>query len=418
LLAEEGLLSFEDPVRRHIPELRFADPYITENLTIRDLLTHRSGLPLGAGDLLFWPQGDAPFTDILKVLSTIEPVAGFRNEFLYNNILYLVAGEVVARVSDMPWTDYIESRIFEPLGMRRCRANYQRASKLDNLAVPHMFSDGEIKPTFDGGEAVGAAGAINCSMKDLARWAAMWTREGQMPDGSPFISKKTYAMLTKPVTPLSPSALQSAHARSLFRSYAHGWFTSDYRGHRIIEHGGTLHGVMSRMLIVPDKDLAIVASGNQWTQAANASVFALLDLMLGDDSTDWVELYANQSSNEPPTAKKISRQRPVRSLETYEGTYSDRWFGDAVVSRRGRNLFMSMSRSKVLKGPMTPVGPDRFVVRWQDRTLNADAYVLFRPDASGQIERIEMEWVDPDTDFSYDFHNLDLRRKGSDEAQE
>jgi len=166
ILIDEGKLQWNDKVIDYLPEFRLVDPYATREFTITDLLTHRSGLPLGAGDLLIWPdEENTSLQDVLKALSVIKPVSSFRSEFAYDNLLYILAGEIVARVSGMSWADFVEKRLFKPLGMNDCFASHSRVSVKANQATPHIYVNNAyvIAPYFDS-ELVGPAGGVNCSV--------------------------------------------------------------------------------------------------------------------------------------------------------------------------------------------------------------------------------------------------------------
>jgi len=171
VLADEGELGWDDPVIDHLPEFRMHDPWVTREFTIRDLLTHRSGLPLGAGDLLIFPDGNATVAEIVGALRHFEPSSSFRSQFDYDNLLYVVAGEVVARIAGTSFQAFLESRVLAPLGMDDCVAADDRIPADADTATPHMQVDGEIVTTPTRlTPVVAAAGGIVCSARSMANW--------------------------------------------------------------------------------------------------------------------------------------------------------------------------------------------------------------------------------------------------------
>ena len=420
ILVDEGKLGWEDPVIDYLPEFRMYDPWVTREFTIRDLLTHRSGLGLGAGDLLFWPNQDSSRQDILLAMRHLKPETSFRTAYAYDNLLYVIAGEVVGAVSGMPWEDFVESRIMAPLGMDDCRALPSRVTDNSNRATPHMEVDGELETTFfSGGGPTAAAGAVNCNVTGLARWAAMHLAGGELPDGSRLLSAGTHAELWKPVTLMPVSALSREHARTHFRAYGLGWGLQDFLGHLYVSHSGGLQGMTTYIALMPELDVAVIVLTNQFTPSYVTVANAILHSYISDTPADWVtiigESVAKQGSDaagvvEAAFASRNAESSPSLPLAAYAGTYRDAWYGDVVVEDDLGTLVMRFSRSDLLTGPLEHFQYDTFVARWNDRSLLADAYVTFSLGADGKVESIQMKAVSPATDFSYDFHDLDLQR--------
>ncbi|MEN8162857.1 MAG: serine hydrolase [Acidobacteriota bacterium] len=418
ILADEGKLGFDDPVIDHLPEYRMSDPWVTREFTIRDLLTHRSGLPLGAGDLLFWPKAETTRQEVVEALRHLEPETSFRTAYAYDNLLYIVAGEVVATVSGMPWEDFVEERILGPLGMDGCRALPSRVAGNLNRATPHMLVDGDLVTTFfseDG--AASAAGGINCNVTGLAKWVAMHLAGGALPNGERLLSEETHAELFKPVTLMSVGEVDREHGRSHFAAYALGWRLKDFHGYLHEGHSGGLQGMTCHLALLPELDVAAIALTNQWSRASRAVTSEILQSAVSSSVEDWVEIYSGDASDEAEEARKTveemfagrnAESTPSLELAAYAGTYRDPWYGDVFVEWDGDSLVMRFSRSELLTGDLEHFQYDTFVARWRDRSLHADAFVSFRLGADGEVESIDMKAVSPDTDFSYDFHDLDL----------
>lgn len=420
ILVDEGKLGWDDKVIDYLPEFRMYDPWVTREFTIRDLLTHRSGLGLGAGDLLFWPNQDSTRQEILEAMRHLEPETSFRTAYAYDNLLYVIAGEVVGAVSGMPWEDFIEARIMAPLGMDDCRALPSRVTDSDNRATPHMEVDGELQTTFfSGGGPTAAAGAVNCNVTGLARWAAMHLAGGALPDGERLLSEATHAELWTPVTLMPVSALSREHSQTHFRTYGLGWGLQDFLGHLYVSHSGGLQGMTTYIALMPELDVAVIVLTNQFTPSYVTVANSILHSYISESPADWVAIVGDAMAEQGNEAQQVveeafanrnAESSPSLPLEAYAGTYRDAWYGDVSVEDDLGTLVLRFSRTDLLTGPLEHFQYDTFVARWQDRSLLADAYVTFTLGADGKVESIRMKAVSPATDFSYDFHDLDLRR--------
>jgi len=421
ILLDDGKLHWDDRVIDYVPEFRMYDAWVTREFTIRDLLTHRSGLGLGAGDLLFWPNQESTTADVLNAMRYLKPETSFRTAYAYDNLLYVIAGELVTRVSGMPWADFVEQRIMQPLGMDDCRALPSRVTERENRATPHMLVNGKLETTFfSGGGVTAAAGAVNCNVTGLAKWAAMHLANGALPDGSRLLSEETHADLWQAVTLTSVDSIHREHSRTHFRAYALGWGLQDFFGYLQVSHSGGLQGMTTYITFLPEKDLAVIVLTNQFTRAYRAVADGILSAYVEDEPQDWIEIFGQSDTERyakadaevaEAFANRNAESQPSLPLSAYAGTYTDAWYGDVVVAEEGDGLSMHFTRSKLLLGPLEHFQYDTFIARWLDRSLQADAYATFSLGADGRVEAIKMRWVSPLTDFSYDFHHLDLRRQ-------
>jgi len=420
ILVDDGKLHWDDRVIDHLPEFRMYDPWVTREFTIRDLLTHRSGLGLGAGDLLFWPKQVSTRKEVVKAIRHLKPETSFRTAYAYDNLLYVIAGELLSAVSGMPWEDFVEKRIMAPLEMSDCRALPSRVSDNDNRATPHMLVEGKLQTTFfSGGGATAAAGAVNCNVAGLAKWAAVHLAHGALPDGSRLISEETHADLWQPVTLIPVDDLSRDHGRTHFIAYALGWGLKDFFGYLYVSHSGGLQGMTTYIALLPEKNIAVIVLTNQFSRAYRAVASGVLNSYVSDTPADWVEIFAQSDAEisgdaerevEEAFGNRDAESKPSLPLAAYAGVYSDRWYGDVIVEQDDDGLLMLFSRSELMTGPLEHFQYDTFVARWRDRSLLADAYATFSLGADGSVESITMRPVSPQTDFSYDFQDLDLRR--------
>ncbi len=424
MLADENKLDWNDRVIDYIPEFRLYDPYVTSEFTIADLLTHRSGLGLGAGDLMIWPgRNDFTASDIIHNLRYLKPVSSFRTKYDYDNLLYIVAGEIVARVSGMSWTEFIEKRIMEPLGMTGSAASFSRLKDKSNVIDPHAPVDGRVQVidrSFN--EMAVAAGGIYSNISDMSKWVIMQLNKGRYGDkpGKQLFSEAVHSTMWSPHTIIP--VRESAEYRTHFAAYGLGWRLNDIMGYKQVGHTGGLAGIVTQVSLIPGMNLGIMVFTNQQAGAAfRAITNTILDSYFGIRGADRVKEYYENEQRSVESAKritdeiwkdienqKVSAYKPDNA--SYTGTYTDNWFGEVTISEKNGVLWFDAGRSPLLSGSMFPYKGNTFVVKWNDRSLDADAWVIFTLDVNGRASGMTMKAISPLTDFSYDFHDLDLRR--------
>ncbi|MCC4607352.1 serine hydrolase [Xanthomonas campestris pv. zinniae] len=421
ILADEGRLSLDDKVIDHLPWFRMSDPYVSDQMRIRDLLAHRSGLSLGAGDLLFWPTTSYSTEEVVQRLAKVPLKGGFRDRYAYDNILYAVAQKVIEQVSGQPYAAFLQQRIFAPVGMRGTRFNADHLQPGDTAAVGHAKYDftelRTVAPLTWSNNS--GAGGIYSSAHDMALWMKVQLAGGVLPDGTPLFSAKRQQEMWSMITPIAvaaPAVPELAGAQPNFAGYGEGWSLSDYRGHRLVWHTGGWPGMVSRLTLVPDQKLGVVVLTNQEVGAAfNAVTLQVLDAFLQVPPTDWTEAYAKavaKAGSEADTSWKAhqdaraARSTPSLPLRGYAATYRDPWYGDVVIRQDGKRLRLQFTRTAQLVGTLEHWQHDSFIVRWDDRSLNADAFVNFALTPDGAVREMRMQAISPLTDFSFDFQDL------------
>lgn len=425
LLVEEGKLQWDAPVVQYLPWFQMSDPYVTREMTIRDLLVHRSGLGLGAGDLLWWPASTYDRKEIGRRLKFIRPAASFRAAYAYDNVLYLIAGEVIEAVSGRSWEDFVAERILKKVGMTGSNVRHSNATATDNVAVTHAEVDGTVRPIkpFDS-DNTNPAGGINSSAEDMAKWVNVLLAGGALPDGSRLFSAVTWRNLSTLVTPMpvssSPPLPEFAPLQRNFNGYALGLGVCDYRGRKMLTHTGGLPGYVSMVSMIPNEKLGVVVLTNQESGAAfSALTYHVLDYyMNATPPTDWLAAYtkleamqrrAMAATDKQAASARNGTSKPSLPLAQYAGTYDDAWYGDIDIASENGKLVMKFGHTPALVGDLEHWQYDTFIVRWRDRELRADAYVTFSIDPDGKIEQAKMRAVSPATDFSFDFQDLLLK---------
>lgn len=419
ILVDEGRIRWDAPVIDYVPWFQMSDPYVTREMTVRDLLVHRSGLGLGAGDLLWWPASTYNRREIAMRLRYIPLVTSFRSAYAYDNVLYGVAGEVIEAVSGQTWETFVATRILARVGMSGSNVRHSDATKAGNIATPHAAVDGKVRAIapFDS-DNTNPAGGINSNAEDMAKWMLVQLGEGKLADGSALIKPATARELTTIVTPIpiGPGAPELAAVRPNFSGYALGFGIRDYRGHKLVTHTGGLPGYVSKVAMIPDAQLGVAILTNQEsTNAFDAIANRVLDAFLGAASTDWIAAYqaidkrqasATARATQSATGARDASSKPSLPLEKYAGQYADAWYGGMTIAAGSPGLTISFDHTPLLKGTLEHWQHDTFIARWTDRELRADAYVTFSLNPDGSIDTVRMQAVSPDTDFSYDFQDL------------
>jgi CubicO group peptidase (beta-lactamase class C family) len=422
LLVEDGKLEWDGPVGRTLPWFQMSDPYVTRELTVRDLLVHRSGLGLGAGDLMIWPPSDLGRTDIARRLRYVPLAASFRSAYAYDNVLYIVAGEVIQAASGRTWEEFVTDRILKKIGMTGTTVRWADFASAPDAAAPHASIDGAVRlvKAFET-DNMSPAGGISSSAADMAKWVLVLLSEGRLADGSRLFSERTARELMTIVTPIPIGAPppELAPLRRNFNGYALGLGVHDYRGRKVVTHTGGLSGFVSKVTMIPELGLGVVVLTNQESDEAYMSAtFHILDYYLAAPRTDWVAAYLAVRDREKArtadvvgqaTAARDASSHPSLPLARYAGLYRDAWYGDVTIAEEGGKLVVRFSHSPALVGDCEHWQYDTFVVRWRDRELRADAFLTFALNPDGTIDRAKMAPFSPDVDFSYDFQDLLLK---------
>ncbi|MEP5255894.1 MAG: serine hydrolase [Winogradskyella arenosi] len=424
MMVDAGKLNWDDKVRTHIPEFQLSDPWVTEAFTVRDLVTHRSGLGLGAGDLMFFPEGsDFTIEDIISNLRYLEPESSFRSTFRYNNNMFIVAGEVLKRVSGMIWEAFIESQILTPVGMTNSKASYNRVTDRSNIIEANTRAEGEvIQIPHDWSATANPAGGIISNVPDMLTWAAFLMNDAVTKNGERLLSSEQLHELWQLQTPLhvSPDDAYDAH----FKGYGLGWFLSDVKGgYKQVYHTGGLLGTVTQFTMIPDLDLGIVVLTNQMNGSAfNTITNTIKDAYLGYENRKWLTTYGNRNRafiqyNDSIKAEVYNRVKAAEKLKGLPqpkdilGTYTDDWFGDVHVTYNAKKGYTIKSeRSTRLSGQLLPLNATTFVAKWDNRSYDADVYVKFTFDAHGEAVSATMSYIAPITDFSFDFQDLELKK--------
>ncbi len=421
-LVDEGKLSWDDPVYQRLPGFVMYDPYVSHEMTIRDLLTHRSGMGLGEGDLLFWPHSTYTRAEVIYKLRFMKPASSFRSHYAYDNLLYMTAGQIIPAVTGTSWDDYVRQRIFAPLGMTHSNVSNANFKPGDDFASPHSPVDGKLQVIpFEVLDNAGPAGSINSCAADMAKWVQLQLNRGKFVDreGRLFSEQRSKEMWTpQTILPIADPAPPLAGLKPNFADYALGWGLRDYHGRKLVGHTGGVAGFVSRVMLVPDENLGVVVLTNAEEDGAfDAILYHVLDHYFGLPSTDWIAAFKSVRDTEEraseETIKKAEGARDADSkaslpLEKYAGTYNDAWYGPITIRLENGGLVMSFDHTPSMVGDLQHWQYDTFKAHWRVRTIE-DAFVTFSLNPDGSIASARMAAVSPLADFSFDYQDLLLK---------
>lgn len=373
MLVDEGLIAWDSRVVDHLPSFRMFDPWVTREMTVRDLLTHRSGLE--RGDFMWYKSGyDA--AEVLRRVVHLQPSWGFRTTFGYQNIMYLAAGELLTAVTGTSWDDFIRDRIFAPLGMSGSHASFASVDPGGNLAKPHARVDDElVQITSHEGFNMNPAGSIYSSARDMQAWLRLALGDGAY-EGRRLLSNGGLRMTHTPQMLIAQSAWSELFPEADFLSYATGWFVCSYRGLTVVTHGGNIDGMSAVAAVVPEKGFGITALANvNSCRLPQALVYHTIDSVIFDRPRSWLaefherETFARERLDYAEADRKrstIAGTAPSRPLEEYAGAYADEFYGNATVTQRDGGLYFSFIG---FDGPLEHWQFDSFTVAIDDPYL-------------------------------------------------
>ncbi|NHO34424.1 serine hydrolase [Acetobacter fallax] len=418
LLVDEGKLKWNDRVIDHMPEFRVSDPWITKEFRISDLLTHHSGMGLGAGDLMLFSHSTMSRAEVVAALPYMPFTAPFRSDYAYNNLLYVTAGALIEKITGKNWEEFIQTRLINAAGLPACQSTPPVRGEVD-VATGEGEEDGHLPDRASLRlPAVAPAGGIWCSLDGLSRWVQTYLNGGKTPEGKTIISMAQRDAVWAPHVLLPPASTAEA-TESHFRAYGYGWFVEDFFGKRRVWHTGTIDGMVSYVSFLPELHSGIIVLTNHDDHRATFAIATTLSsLVATGTSADWVRHWKDEENATAATQARFAASTgpgsPIRPFihlsssdqQDYVGLYHDNWRGDIHVTKQADALRLSFDRSDGLSGALFALPHDLFVVRWDNRAQDAgdDCYVQFHRDVTGKITDMSMQVIG--SDFSFDAQDL------------
>jgi CubicO group peptidase (beta-lactamase class C family) len=431
ILVDEGKVKWDEPVKTYLPGFTLSDPYIGEHITVRDTLSHRAGFGLGAGDLLFWPNSNRSRAEVLARVPFVPIEDGFRANYHYCNLMFVVAGAVLEAVSGMTWEAFVQTRIFDRLGMGE---SVPMASLADpaKSALPHarvgppLRYQGPMTKISDSivgiwdWDSAAAAGGICASAADWAKWMILRLNMGALPDGTRLFTEARATEMWRPNVIISgtPGPTADLPGRSIASTYAMGHQVADYRGERIVSHGGGSPGGNSFTVMIPGRKAGVSVFSNAEENFLLRSLRSgLVDIIMGKQGFDWISdsktLEAKGIEESLKAAAEIDAKQaagapPSVPLSAFVGTWRDPWYGDITIEARDVTLWLRFTHNPALQGELEPYDGNTLRTRFPDKR-EEDAFFTFEI-VDGKPVRATVKGVSPDIDFSYDYQNLRLTK--------
>jgi len=345
MLVEEGKLKWDKPIKDYLPTFKLQDQFATERITVRDFLCHRSGLPRHE---FLWYGSDMTRKEMVERLAFLEPNVDFRTHYQYNNLMYATAGYLIEVLTGQTWEDFVATRIFKPLGMSTSNTSVEASQKTGDYALPYEEKKDKLEevPFYSNFQAMGPAGSISTNLEDVEHWLRFQLNEGKHGEtqllGAEYLTQTHTPQI---VVPTGQTVPLSKHAEIVNSNYGLGWAVVSYRGHRMVEHGGSIDGFMAEVVLLPDEQIAVAVFTNRGsTLVPYILAFTACDRLLDTEKTDWNESLQKEYSDFKAQAEQqyaemqkaepaIPNTHPSHPLDAYCGRYENRGYGVVTISR-------------------------------------------------------------------------------------
>ncbi len=408
MLVDEGKLNWQDQVRDHLPSFKLSDEYVASKMTIEDLLSHRSGFKTFDGDLL-WYGTNYSRDEIVERFSKFPLSEEHRSRYGYQNIMFIVAGEVIEEISGLSWDEFVETRILNPLGMNNTFTSINKFPNTVSIAMPHVKGKLDELRNYDNS---GGAAALSSNTNDLSNWLKFWLNKG-IVNGDTLLSAASFQKIMS----MHISWPSSNYDQSIgveFNGYGLGWFLMDYSGSKVAHHGGGLPGYISKIAFVKEKDLGIIVLTNGETSLPSALMYHCIDVFTENGSeADWATTYLDYKKRyEKYLASKEDKRKEARNpklksnldLEDALGIYEDEVYGDAEISKVGNDMVLSLLPSKeIFTSKLIHWQQNTYQIKFKDAFL-PPGYITFDLNADGKILGFKIDLPNPD----FHFHKRDF----------
>ena len=417
ILVDEKKIKWDDKVSQYLPEFQMSDAYVTRELTIRDLVSHRSGLGTFSGDLL-WYESNFSTDEILRRVRFLKPTSSFRSAYGYQNLMFAAAGRIAEKVSGKSWSEFVRERILAPLGMNNTKTSIKEFKAGDNIAMPHNESGGAGLRVIHYGNVDGAAAAaaLNSSVTDVAKWLRLQLGRGKFEGKQIFTPQQSWTMWQQYLAiPIGETSWKNNPTRH-FSGYGLGWFLNDYQGRKVVSHGGGLDGMISQTAMMPEENLGLVVLTNSETPVNNIMQNKIFDVFVNAPKRDWSNEALERTKQEKVTqaeedkkvlASRTANTKPSLALKDYAGTYASQ-LGDAVIAEENGKLVLRFPHAPNLTADLTHWHFDTFEIKWRPTTAYnfPRGWVTFTIDQNGKPDELKIN--QPNNDFW--FYEYELRR--------
>lgn len=388
VLVDEGKLNWDDPVQKYMPAFRVKDPFVSRELTVRDLLTHRTGL---AGHNNLWIASPFDRDEIIRRLRHLPQEKAFRSGYDYNNLMYIVAGELVEAVSGMTWDDFLKQRIFDPLKMTRSTTRSAVVDQRDNVTSSHTKVGGRLTPLYRRNyDALGGAGSIFSTVHDMAQWVRLHLGKGTF-EGRRLLDPSTIEEMHEPqmVIAIDDDDRELFPDRN-FAAYGLGWRTHDYAGRKVVQHTGWVNYTRTQVGMIPSEGIGMVAFSNSTASSLHtALMYHIFDALLGLPEQDWSRRFLEDSGESGGGSRPahVEGTKPSLALARYAGEYADSLYGPATVALQDGGLVLHYSDEYV--ADLEHWHYDTFRATWRPTGFGS-TFATFNLDHRGEVEEMEL----------------------------
>jgi CubicO group peptidase (beta-lactamase class C family) len=373
MLVEEGVLNWDDKVKKYIPYFELYDPWVSNEVTVRDLLCHRVGLGTFNGDVI-WYKSNFTAEEIIKRYKHLPKAYDFRAGYGYSNLMYVTAGLLIEKVTGKTWSQNVQERIFDPLGMNRSITTPNMLESKGNFATPHARENEENIPIgWEDWEAVAATGGIISSVEDVSKWMIFNLNKG-IWDGDTLLSKSTINTLWKPHNNFTVDHTKENDFGMHFRAYGLGWGLRDHHGNLRVSHTGGYDGMITAVTLIPDENLGVVVLTNGMKSPIMAATYYAIDRFLDQEVIDWsakhLEFVNNRREGDTRIqdrkASRVMDTKPSLSLDKYAGVYMSDIYGKITISKNDDGLVLDFERSPALSAKLIHWHYDVWEIKWDE----------------------------------------------------
>lgn len=407
-LVDEVKLTWDDKVKDHLPWFELYNPYVSHHFTIRDMLSHRSGLNTFSGDLL-WYASTYNREEIVKRAKHLEPSYGFREKFGYSNIMFIAAGEMIESITNTTWDQYIQSTFFEPLGMKSSITSIKDLKNYENYATPHTNKDNKtIAIDYLNWDNVGPAGSILSNIEDMSKWIKLSLKKGTFSGNIIYSENRAWEMWTQhtinPISKRSKELWPTMH----FKSYGLGWQLFDYHGKKVVGHNGGYDGTLSSFNIVPEENMGFIILVNKNSTLYYSLIYKILDVFLCEDfktEKDWSQLFLsyekeNNSKLEEDKKEEKASNEASHPLKHYTAVFHCNMYGNATIKLKNNKLELKMLPSPKFHAILEPMGYNNFAIEFKEFPSLPKGTVSFNFDKEGLVKEMQIFVPNPDFDFT------------------
>ncbi len=375
VLVKEGKIQWDDPVKTHLPYFELYDPCVSEMMTIRDLLCHRSGLGTFSGDVV-WYRSDYSAEEVVRRISELEPQFEFRNGYGYSNVMFLAAGEVIKSVTGKPWNEFVKEKFLAPLSMERTLTSVNEFPTTSIIATPHKLNGANNNPIeWVEWDNMGAAGGIISSVEDMLKWIEFQLDHGIHDKDTIFNRSDQLTMWTPHVNFVVSDRTKEMYGERNFQGYGLGWGVSEYHGHLLVSHTGGYDGMYSAVMMLPTQKIGVVVLTNSMTSIGSLLGYELFDKLLKLPQQEWKERGVIRGMDNAEDHKNKVKDRTVsRTLDTspsmpfdiIAGMYECPMFGKIQIMEAGGQLMIDFVSSPGLKADLVHWEDDMYTLEWNE----------------------------------------------------